>query len=55
VIRFPTPFVLKAWLGGGGLVVGLAGIVLERRWVVLVAVGLLALAFFARFLGGSRS
>lgn len=53
--RLPAPFVLKAWLGGFGLVTGLAGMVLERRWLVWVAAGLLAVAFLLRFLDGSRS
>lgn len=53
--RLPSPFVLKAWLGGAGLVVGLAAIVLNWRWLIWVAVGLLALAFLARFLDGHRS
>lgn len=47
--------VLKAWLGGIGLAVGLAGMILERRWLVWVAVGFLAAAFLTRFLDGSRA
>ena len=39
----------KAWLGGLGLVVGLVGMALETRWLVWVAVGLLAAAFLLRF------
>ena len=39
----------KVWLGGLGLVVGLAGMALEIRWLVWVAVGLLAAAFLLRF------
>ena len=39
----------KAWLGGLGLVVGLVGMALEIRWLVWVAVGLLAAAFLLRF------
>ena len=39
----------KAWLGGLGLVVGLVGMALEFRWLVWVAVGLLAAAFLLRF------
>jgi hypothetical protein len=46
-----TPFALKAWLGGLGLVMGLAGMVLERRWLVWVAVGWLSIAFLLRFSG----
>jgi len=42
-------FVLKAWLGGAGLVAGLAGMAWERRWLVDVAIGLLAVAFLLRF------
>ena len=40
---------LKAWLGGGGAVVGLAGMATGRRWLVEIAVGLLAVAFLLRF------
>lgn len=39
----------KAWLGGCGLAIGLAGIALDRREAVWVAVGLLAAAFVLRF------
>jgi hypothetical protein len=42
-------FVLKAWLGGVGLVVGLAGMAVSRRWLVEIAAGLLAVAFLLRF------
>jgi len=42
-------FVLKAWLGGAGLVLGVAGMATERRWLVLVAIGVLAIAFLLRF------
>lgn len=45
----PRLVVAKAWLGGTGLVVGLAGIVLDTRWLVWCAIGLLALAFAIRF------
>jgi hypothetical protein len=41
--------VAKAWLGGTGLAVGLGGIVLDTRWLVWCAIGLLALAFAIRF------
>jgi hypothetical protein len=46
VTRF---FVLKAWLGGVGLAVGLAGMATGRRWLVWIAVALLATAFLLRF------
>ncbi len=42
-------FVAKAWLGGAGLVAGLLGMAFEWRWLVYVAVGLLAGAFVLRF------
>jgi membrane protein implicated in regulation of membrane protease activity len=42
-------FAAKAWLGGTALAVGLTGIALERRWLVWVAVTLLAAAFALRF------
>ena len=42
-------FVLKAWLSGSGLAVGLIGMATERRWLVWSAVGLLAPAFLLRF------
>ena len=41
-------FVAKAWLGGVGLVVGLVGMAWERRWLVWVAIALLAAAFLLR-------
>ncbi len=40
---------LKAWLGGAGLVIGLAGMAAQRRWLVEIAIGLLAVAFLLRF------
>ena len=40
---------LKAWVGGLGLVAGLVGMALGIRWLVWVAVGLLAAAFLLRF------
>jgi hypothetical protein len=49
--RWPTPFAVTAWLGGLGLVVGLAGMVLERRWLVWIAAGCLSVAFLMRFTG----
>ena len=41
-------FVAKAWLGGGGLVVGLAGIAWEQRLLVWAAIVLLAVAVLLR-------
>src|SRR4029077_9947342 len=35
-------FVHKAWLGGAGLVTGLLGMAMAQRWLVGVAVALLA-------------
>jgi len=42
-------FVLKASLSGSGLAVGLIGMATERRWLVWIALGLLAVAFLVRF------
>ena len=42
-------FAYKAWLGGAGLVTGLFGIAMARRWMVWVAVAMLAVAFTLRF------
>lgn len=42
-------FVIKAWLAGAALAVGLAGMATERRWLVWIAVALLGLAFLLRF------
>ena len=42
-------FIHKAWLGGAGLVAGLLGMALAQRWLVWVAVALLAVAFTLRF------
>lgn len=41
--------VWKAALAGVGLVVGLAGMALALRWLVWIAVGLVAGAFVLRF------
>ncbi len=41
--------VLKWWLAGAGLAVGIAGMATERRWLVSSAVALLAVAFLLRF------
>ena len=54
-VRWPTPFALKVWCGGIGLVVGLVGIVLDRRWLVWVAVGCLGAAFLLRFMPRHKS
>ena len=40
----------KVWLGGVGLVVGLAGMALELRWLIWLGVGCLAAAFVLRFI-----
>lgn len=44
-------FLAKAWIGGVGLVTGLAGIALGLRWLVWLAAGSLAVAFLLRFAG----
>ena len=41
-------FRVKAWLGASGLAVGIIGMALQRRVLVVVAVGLLAMAFLVR-------
>jgi hypothetical protein len=41
---------LKAWAFGVGLTAALLGMALERRWLVWVAVAILAVAFLLRFL-----
>lgn len=48
-------FVAKAWLGGVGLVVGLAGMAWERRWLVWMAIALLAAAFLLRLAERKRA
>ncbi len=45
----PRLLIAKAWLGGAGLVVGLAGIALNVRWLVWCAIGLLGIAVLLRF------
>ena len=40
---------LKAWAFGVGLTAAILGMALEQRWLVWVAVGLLAVAFLLRF------
>jgi hypothetical protein len=47
-------FVHKAWLGGAGLVAGLAGIASERRWLVWIAIGLLGTAVLLRIAERAR-
>jgi len=42
-------FTLKAWLGGTGLALGLAGMAVGWRWLVWLAVSLLSGAFLLRF------
>ncbi len=42
-------FTLKAWLGGTGLALGLAGMAGGWRWLVWTAVALLGAAFALRF------
>jgi membrane protein implicated in regulation of membrane protease activity len=42
-------FPAKAWLGGAGLVAGLAGMALAWRGLVYLGVGLLVAAFLLRF------
>jgi hypothetical protein len=44
-------FVWKAALAGAGLVVGLAGMALAVRWLVWIALGIVAGAFVLRFAG----
>ena len=41
---------LKAWAFGLGLTMTIVGMALAMRWLVWVAVGLLAVAFLLRFL-----
>jgi hypothetical protein len=52
VTRF---FALKAWLGGAGLALGLAGLATERRWLVWCAVGFLASAVLLRLAERDRA
>jgi len=42
-------FEVKVWAAATGFTAGLAGMALERRWLVLVGVGLLGAAFLLRF------
>jgi len=43
-------FILKAWLGGAGLAVGLFGMATEHRWMIWAAVSLLSAAFTVRMI-----
>jgi hypothetical protein len=47
-------FELKVWAAATGFTTGLAGMALERRWLVLTGVALLGLAFLLRFADRSR-
>ena len=42
-------FVIKAWLAGAGLALGIVGMASERHWLVRIAVALLGAAFLMRF------
>lgn len=42
-------FEVKVWAAATGFTAGLAGMALERRWLVLVGAGLLGVAFLLRF------
>lgn len=53
-LRLPSAFVLKAGFGAVGLGAGIAGMALELRWLVWVAVGLLLVAFGLRFADKKR-
>jgi len=44
---------LKVWTAAGGFITGLAGMAVDRRWLVWVGVGLLGAAFLLRFVGRS--
>ncbi len=45
---------LKILMAATGFTAGLAGMALERRWLVGVGIGLLGVAFLLRFAGGKR-
>lgn len=53
-MRLPSVSALKQGMFGVALVVGLGGMALQLRWLVLVAAGMLAVAFLLRFVGRSR-
>jgi hypothetical protein len=40
---------LKSWAFGVGLTAAILGMALERRWLVLIAVGFMSVAFLLRF------
>ena len=42
-------FEAKVWAAATGFTVALAGMALERRWLVLAGVGVLGVAFVLRF------
>lgn len=44
----------KVWAAATGFTTGLAGMALERRWLVIVGVALLGVAFLLRFLDRRR-
>jgi hypothetical protein len=46
---------VKAWAFGAGLTAAILGMALEQRWLVLVAVGFLSVAFLLRFLSRPTS
>jgi hypothetical protein len=47
-------FELKVWAAATGFTTGLAGMALERRWLVMVGVALLGVAFLLRFVHRKR-
>jgi tellurite resistance protein TehA-like permease len=51
----PSVFAIKAGAFGLALATGIAGIALMLRWLVWVAVGLLAAAFLLRFVPRLKS
>lgn len=42
-------FLAKACLGGGGVAIAIAGMALDRQWMVWIAIVLLSVAFLLRF------
>jgi hypothetical protein len=55
MMRLPSVVALKQGMFGVALVVGIAGMALQFRWLVWVAAGILAVAFLLRFVGRSRA